>query len=125
MEREFTEYENDEGAKVYAHRVTPDTEGPVMLVGGTRREVKRGDVLVQSQNSNMYDVYSGRQFDEMFPRRTDGEEDSTTGQFNPSDYTAREVKEYLESVRETDEDEYDRVVEAEKNDRNRASAFPK
>lgn len=121
MEREFVEYENDEGATVLAHRVTPDTEGAVILVGGAKHDLRSGEVLVQSQNANVYDVYPGRQFDTMFPVRSDGVEEERL--FNPSDYTAKEVRQYLEA-NENDEEEWDRVVEAEKAGKNRKGALP-
>lgn len=123
MEREWVEYENDEGTTVFAHRVTPDTGGRILKVGGVGYDAKVGEVLVQSQNSNMYDVYTSRAFDEMFPLRTDGVEEERV--FEPSGYTAREVRDYLVSVRDDDPDEYDRVVEAERNGRKRSSAIPK
>lgn len=121
--REWVEYENDEGTRVSAHRVTPDTEGKIVLVGDGRHYARTGEVLLQTHNSNMYDVLNARMFDEMFPRRTDGEEEVRL--FEPSGYTAREVRDYLASVRENDPDEYDRVVEAERSGRARASAIPK
>lgn len=122
--REWVEYENDEGARVSAHRVTPDTEGKVRTVGGQGSHYARtGEVLVETQNANMYDVYNARAFDEMFPARADGVEEER--HFEPSGYTAREVRDYLASVREDDPDEYDRVVEAERSGRARASAIPK
>ena len=122
--REWVEYENDEGATVFAHRVTPDTEGKVALVGGQGSHYARtGEVLVQSQNSNAYDVYNGRVFDDMFPRRADGEEEER--HFEPSGYTTREVRDHLLRIREDDPDEYDRIVEAERAGRGRASAIPK
>lgn len=121
--REWVEYENDEGTRVSAHRVTPDTEGKIVLVGGGRHYARTGEVLLQTHNSNMYDVLNARMFDEMFPCRTDGEEEARL--FEPSGYTAREVRDYLASVRENDPDEYDRVVEAERSGRARASAIPK
>lgn len=121
MERDFVEYENEEGARVFAHRVTPDTEGTVVKVGGGKHVARSGDVLVQSQNSNMYDVVSTRAFDEMFPSRSDGVEEERV--YSPSDYTAREVRDYLASVREEDPDEYERVVEAERSGRKRKLAL--
>lgn len=121
MDREWVEYENDEGAKVMAHRVTPDTEGEITLVGGAGHFARNGEVLVQSQNSNMYDVHQGRAFDDMYPLRTDGEEEER--KYNPADYTAKEVRNYLLEL--DDDEEYDRVVEAERAGRNRASAIPK
>lgn len=122
--REWVEYENDEGATVVAHRVTPDTGGKVRTVGGQGAHYARpGDVLVQTQNSNLYDVYSSRVFDEMFPRRADGVEEERV--YEPSGYTAREVREHLLSIRDDDPDEYDRIVEAERAGRGRATAIPK
>lgn len=121
--REWVDYENDEGAIVTAHRVTPDTSGPVVKVGGGRHVPVPGEVLVRSQNANMYDVFTSRAFDEMFPRRADGKDEDRF--FEPSGYTAREVRDYLERVREDDPDEYDRVVDAERSGRNRSSAIPK
>lgn len=122
--REWVEYENDEGTTVVAHRVTPDTEGKVRTVGGQGSHYARtGEVLVETQNANAYDVFSSRAFDEMFPRRADGEEEER--RFEPSGYTAREVRDYLASVQDEDPDEYDRVVDAERSGRNRSSAIPK
>lgn len=122
MEREWTEYENDEGTRVLAHRVTPDTEGKVTLVGGGRHDARSGEVLVQSQNANMYDVYAGRRFDEMFPARADGVEEER--EFNPSEYTAKEVRRYLETKQEEeDEEEVERVTDAERRGKNRKGAY--
>jgi len=121
MEREWVEYENDEGAKVMAHRVTPDTEGEVCLVGGAGHFARNGEVLVQTQNANMVDVHPGRSFGEMFPSRADGVEEVRL--YNPADYTAKEVREHLLSL--DDDEEYDRVVDAERAGRNRTSAIPK
>jgi len=123
MEREWVEYENDEGGTVLAHRVTPDTEGSVILVGGGKHHARTGEVLVQTQNSNMHDVYPGRRFDEMFPARVDGVEEER--EFNPADYTAKEVRAHLESLRDSDnEAEYERVHDAERAGKNRKGAFP-
>lgn len=120
--REWVEYENDEGATVTACRVTPDTLGTVRLSGGGKHDLKVGDVLVQTQNSNVYDVYTSRAFDEMFPARADGVEEERV--FNPSDYTAREVRKYLaEKDDEGDVDEVERVTEAEKAGKNRKGAL--
>lgn len=122
MDREWVEYENDEGTTVLAHRVTPDTEGKVTLVGGGRHDARSGEVLVQSQNSNMFDVVPGRRFDEMFPARADGVEEER--EFNPSDYTAKEVRRYLEAKsNEDDEDEVERVTDAERRGKNRKGAL--
>lgn len=121
--REWVEYENDEGAKVTAHRVTPETIGSVRLAGGGRHVLKPGEVLVRTQNANVYDVMTGRAFDDMFSTRTDGVEEQR--EFNPNDYTAKEVRSYLQRKSdEGEEEEYERVIDAERAGKNRKGAFP-
>lgn len=121
-QREFESFTN--GASVVrAHRVTEETAGNVVLVDGSRYQAKPGDVLVETQNSNRYDVVPERAFTKDYSPGEDlwidSDEEET---FEPADHTATEVRNYLHRSDVSDEDK-ERVREAELNGRNRQSAL--
>lgn len=121
-QREFEDFTNG-GSVVQAHRVTEETAGNVETVDGSPRRVGPGDVLVRTQNSNRYDVVSGKEFDKDYTAGSDlFDQDEDNSEFNPDDHTAVEVRNYL-SNESIDVDERDRVREAEEAGKNRASAL--
>ena len=121
VQRTFEPYTNG-ASVVQAHRVTEDTAGNVVTVDGSRRQVDAGDVLVQTQNANRFDVVSDKEFTKDY---SPGEElwvDDEPETFEPAEHTATEVRNYLHRS-DVDEEEKDRVREAEVNGRNRPSAL--
>jgi hypothetical protein len=127
VSREFETATLHDGTEVEAHTVTKDTEGEVNTVGNDVRSVSEGDVIVRTDRPGTYDVYSADAFGELCgpykaPRKA-GDEESPE-YFEPSDHTAREVREFLLRDDVSDEDK-ERVRQAESEGRNRATAFPR
>lgn len=119
--REFEPHTNG-ASVVQAHRVTEDTAGNVVLVDGSSRRVGPGDVLVQTQNANRYDVVPDKEFTKDYSPGTDLWVDEDNETFEPADHSAAEVRNYLHRS-DVDDEEKERVREAERNGRNRESAF--
>jgi len=130
--RDFVEYDHPEGAyTIRAHVVTNKTVGDVLTSDGGSRTVSAGDVLVETDRPGVYTVYNGAHFDELSlePVREqkdlgedeNGEEEEAL--FDPSEHKADEVRRYLRkpglSVTERN-----RVILAERDGFNRASAIP-
>lgn len=107
-------YQLNNGGTIEVATVGKETE--VNVVGGTR-QVSPGDLLVQTGRPDVWDVVSEQQLMEMAEFEPDGGD-----QFDPSDHTAAEVKDYLQSNISIEERE--RVATAERNGKNRSSAFP-
>lgn len=120
--RTFEPYTN--GASVVrAHKVTEETAGNVVLVDGTGQRVNPGDVLLETSNSNRFDVVPGKTFDADYsPGEDTWVEDESTVEFDPSDHKATEVRNYLHRSDVSDE-EKDRVRAAEEAGLNRPSAL--
>lgn len=133
VNREFKTYRNENGGEVRAHVVTEDTAGTIReAYSGRTRDVNEGDVLVESGRPDEYQVVSKDDFSayseddstvEGVVSNDDSDDDSDA--FDPSDHTAAEVREYLNAQRaKGDDTEYARVENAERDGKNRASAFP-
>lgn len=123
MRREMRRYENANGGEVYAHTVTEETEGTVMTPDGTGREVKSGDVLVGTNNPDVFNVGDPALLDG-YSETADSDSDATGEDYDPSQYSATEVRAYLARQRsEGNRSEFERVTDAEKNGRNRSTAL--
>lgn len=129
--RDFVEYDHPEGLyTLEAHHVTPDTEGEVTVPGGQTVKVRSGQVLVR-RGPNYYDVHSGEDFEDLGLVATRDQNDLDQWEkveeepevFDPNEHTAREVRLYLRNPGLSDE-ERERVMTAEREGRNRSSAFP-
>jgi hypothetical protein len=136
--RPTTTHRTKDGASfIEVHVVDDDSAGEVQTVDGTRL-VKPGDVLVATNRPEIWNVYSEDAFGEMgtseaepgdVPQPVDADvefEDETPDEspgFDPSEHSAAEVREYLDSPN-VDEDTKRRVVEAERANKNRATAIP-
>lgn len=142
MRRDFTEYENSEGGRISAHKVTEDTAGPVMVVGGTSRDVAPGDVLLATDRPDVYHVASEDslgEYSEVSDTETDDysaltaedaetpadtEGDQGGDEFDPSEVSAVEVRAYLQHQSDAgNTDEVNRVVDAERAGRNRSTVI--
>lgn len=130
----FRQYINENGAVINAHVVTEATEGNVVTVNGPR-QVLAGDVVVEAQNGYYSEVHEDpTEFSQLYREVTqedlDAEDEAevervTVGVekgFDPDKRTAKDVNKYLSQVKSREE--FERVVEAEQNGRNRASAIP-
>lgn len=131
---EFTTYRNENGGEVEVHEVTEDTKGTYPMVGRGPVDVRPGDYLVRSANSNQYETIAnldGYTADKgstvsavEFQAPTTSQETQSTG-FDPTEHSASEVKSYLKGRDdEGDYAEYNRVVNAEKAGKNRSTAYP-
>jgi hypothetical protein len=133
MERKFSTYTNENGTEIQAHRVTEDTEAPVLTLDGNGRETHAGEVLIGTSNPNVFivggdsllDGYTESDDEETTERGVgDGDVTPRDDDFNPSDNNADVVRRYLEAARvRGDRDEFNRVVALEQADKNRASAL--
>lgn len=115
-------YQLNNGGTIEVATVGKETE--INVVGGTR-QVSPGDLLVQTGRPDVWDVVSEQQLMEMASPVSNFEpefEPDGGDQFDPSDHTAAEVKDYLQSNISIEERE--RVATAERNGKNRSSAFP-
>lgn len=128
--RDFVEYDHPQGLyTVEAHQITPDTEGDFTVPGGQVVQGRAGQYAVR--RGNVYDLYSTEAFEDLGLVATREQQDleqweSTVDEpvlFDPSEHTAREVRLYLRNPGLSDE-ERERVENAERDGRNRASAFP-
>lgn len=130
MTLRYTTYRNENGGEVEAHYVTDATEGNYNTVAGPRKALV-GDVLVKQQNGYYHEVVDRKGFEEVYHEPTDEELEDTNNdpfvgiapqpRFDPNQETAATVADYLRRV--TDRKEYERVTAAEKDGRNRSSAF--
>lgn len=116
---ELQEY-NTKGGKLRAIQIEYPVE--VATVGNWCRTVIPGEWLIGTNRPDTFNVMTDEEFQNYVVREDDSEEEIET--FNPSDHTAQEVREYLTSVQRSNVDEYNRVVNEERNGRNRVSAFP-
>jgi hypothetical protein len=135
VQREFLDYTNENGGKVRAHVVTDDTVGTVQeAYVGRSRDAVVGDVLVESGRPGDYTFMSARDFNDVYSADDDKdgvqdiaeepESDDSNG-FVADDHSAAEVRAYLNAKKAAgDTVEYDRVADAERSGKNRASAFP-
>lgn len=127
MEREFSKFSNDNGGEVSAHVVTEDTAGPVMTVGGTSRDVAPGDVLLATDRADVYHVADSSALDEWQEADDNDsadvvESDQDSDQYDPSQYSAQEVRAYLTKRSDAgDTAEVERVLTAERAGLNRAT----
>lgn len=142
--REFRTYTNSNGGQVEACRVqrtdyddvdaNPRVDGWTVYTTAGTRDPKVGDVVVRTQNSNVYDVYPASYLDDFTEGDGDGqsfsatdsdEESVTVEEYNPSDHKVADVNEYVENLPDTEEGraEAERVYAAEEADRNRAGVM--
>lgn len=129
--RDFVEYDHPDGLyTLEVHQVTADTEGEVTVPGGTVQSVRAGDYLVR-RGGSVYDVHNADAFEEMGlvaarEQKNLEQWESTVDEpapFDPSEHTAAEVRRYLRDPNLSDE-ERQRVEDAERDGKNRESAFP-
>lgn len=124
--REFEDTQLHDGTPVRAHVVTDDTAGEVNTMVGAR-EVRKGDVLVESDRPGQYDVYNADMWSELTtssaPTKDPVTVDDSDDDYEPSDHTAREVREFL-SREDLDDENRVRVIAAERSGRNRGTAIP-
>lgn len=129
--RDFVEYDHPDGLyTIEAHKVTKATEGTVNTPGNVPAEVREGDVLIR--RGNYYEVHPGDVFDGFGLEAQRDQKDlqpfdenvEAEPEWDPSEHSAAEVRRYLRNPNLSDE-ERQRVIEAEQNGHNRASAFPR
>lgn len=133
--RDFVEYDHPNGDFTRrVHRVTKNTEGDVTTPGNITTSVRDGDVLIETDRPNTYEVYSGDVFDSLgweasrdqIDYTPDEPETETEPQFDPSEHDAGAVRRYLRNPDLTDA-ERDRVIAAEMgpDGKKRTSAVPR
>src|SRR5262245_10314447 len=93
----FTTYSNENGGEVEVHQGTEETQGTYQMVGRGGVDVRPGEYLVRSSNSNMYEVMGARDLDSYRVKgsESDSTVDSSTMEgekFDPSKHSPAEVK---------------------------------
>lgn len=127
---EFKTYENKNGGRVRAHVVTEDSARRVQKVDGTGHDAKAGDLLIASDRPDSYHIGSKADL-EGWSELSDTDSEVTTPEvvdsedeevYDPSKHSAGEVRDHLDALRSRGErDEFERVANAEKNGKNRAT----
>ena len=132
VRRDFVEYDHPDGLyTLKAHVVTDKTKGEVSVPGGGSAYALPGQVLVETERPGTYDIHEPDAFDEIgleavTEQKDLGEDEDDTEaapEYDPSEHTAAEVRRYLRNP-ELDATERDRVLNAERDGRNRPSAIP-
>lgn len=118
---EWQEYHNENGGTQLVSEV-PEGVTDVTTYSGQSLRVKPGDLIAQTTRPGEYtrvtdlDGWSLEGVNPFVPP----EDDAVPEQYDPENHTVADVKRYLDEQREAgNEDEFNRVVSAEQDARNR------
>lgn len=132
MSRKTSPYENENGTVVDVHKVTEETAGGLYVTGVGSQDAKPGELYARDSANSWTPVASLKGYkaletnvDDIPVRTTDSnsrtESEEESDDYDPSRYTVSNVNKYLDRVAESDPEEFDRVVAAERNGKARAT----